>query len=568
MKKCMQCGAEMPGDEAFCSQCGAEFALNEVVQEPVMDSAVVIPEEVVDAAPVIEESVAVTEEEVKLEDVLDGVKEEIKPVEPIPEKPVCKKKIKWWHIAIPVIAVVAIVAALLLGPFFIYLSPKTVLAKSIGDTFQDLSARAEGTPLAVLSKAYDDTQKNSLTMNIDASQPLAGEIHFGIDIKTDNSTRQSQADIQMDLMGKEVDMNLYLDREVAAVNVDQVTGGDYYGVYYDTFGEDIRNNEFMYESLGEDNIEMYEELVDKVNQLMDLEVPTPEQQAESLGKYAEVFLDFVEEKDVQVGKAEVSLDGKTRNCKTIFFSITADEYVDLMLQLIDVAETDPMLLYYYKTNSFDVSAENWEELLDEEREILEENRDEDGTCTFTFYLHGGKVVQADMATENEEETGLLTVFFGSDASESDIVVRLEYEEDEEENAIEMTLSTQKDGDVVTETLYITEQEGDDDPFELELGYEWDRESGALNLYFQEIGEDKYELDCVLEGLENGFRFSIPAIQDLIESMGENTAGVEMSMDITMTTGAEIEVPKVKDIAKMTRTDVMNIAMKFAAIMEM
>ena len=49
-------------------------------------------------------------------------------------------------------------------------------------------------------------------------------------------------------------------------------------------------------------------------------------------------------------------------------------------------------------------------------------------------------------------------------------------------------------------------------------------------------------------------------------MGEDTEGIEMSIDITMTTGAEIEVPEtIKDIAKMTESDLMGIASK---IMEM
>ena len=88
------------------------------------------------------------------------------------------------------------------------------------------------------------------------------------------------------------------------------------------------------------------------------------------------------------------------------------------------------------------------------------------------------------------------------------------------------------------------------------------------LYFQEDDEDRYEVECVLEELENGFRFSIPAMEDLIEYMVEDTEGMKMSMDITMTTGAEIEVPEIKDIAKMTQLEVMSIAMKLMELMEM
>ena len=563
MKKCLQCGAEMPDEEVFCSECGAEAVLKEVVPEPAMEEAVITPNtEIVEAATATEEPSAVPEEEVKLEDVPDGAEEAFKPVESISEKPISKKKVKWWHIAVPVAAVVAIIATLLLGPFFIYLSPKTVLARALAATGEDLSARAEGTPLTVMSNAYDDTQKNSITMNIDASQPTVGEIHIGMDAKIDNSTRQSQVGIRMDWMGQEMDMNLYMDREVAAINVDMITGKDYYGIYYDTFGQDIRNNEFMYESLGEDNIEMYEELVDMAGQTMNLEVPTPEQQAESLKKYGDAILDFVIQTDASIEKASVSLDGKEKNCKAVSFVISHEEYAELFEELIDIAETDPLMIYYYQASTMVFSEDDWKEALDDLREDLAEFKEEgDGECEIIFYLHGGKIVQIDVAINDDSdgEWGC-SVNFGSDATQTDIIIS--GYDGEAESSFELILATEKDDDVVIETLYITESEDGKELLELELGYEWNRKSGDLCLYFQEGEGESGELNCVLEELKNGYRFSIPAIQDLIESMGEDAEGVEMSMDITMTTGAEIEVPEsIKDIAKMTQADMMKIASK-------
>ena len=86
MKKCMQCGTQIPDDEVFCSECGTELALNKEVQETLIEDAVVIStEETGETAPVLEE-------EANLEDVLDEVEAETKPAEPIPEKPVSKKK--------------------------------------------------------------------------------------------------------------------------------------------------------------------------------------------------------------------------------------------------------------------------------------------------------------------------------------------------------------------------------------------------------------------------------------------------------------------------------------------
>lgn len=554
MKKCLHCGTEISEETRFCSECGAEAAVSEEKQESVIEDAVVVP-----AADPVE--VANPVEEVKLEEVLDGVEADVKPVAPIPEKP-AKKKLKWWHIAVPAVLVVAIAAVLLLGPFFIYLAPKTVLARAFGQTMTDLSARAEGTPMTVMSKAYDESRKNTVKVEYDIFQEMLGNMSIAMDAKVDSSINQGLIGIELENMGQTVDMNLYMDREVAAFNMDMFTGEDYYGIYYDTFSDDIRANDFMFNTIGEENVEILEGAVDLIDQLMSLEVITPEQQAESLKKYGEVILAFAEEKDVQVGKAEASVDGKSKNCKTVAFTITREECAELMLELIDVAETDPVMIYYYKSSSMDINAENWKDTLDELREELEDVEDEGEECVFTFYLHGGKVVQADVAYEEPDNEWLVSVNLGSNAAAEDIVISGEFAEDDEEKSFEITLSTQKDGDVIAEKLHIVAQEDGEDPFELELGYEWDRESGDFILSFQDNDEISGELECVLEELENGYHFGIPAVEDLVESMGEDPEGIEMSIDITMTTGAEIEVPKtIKDIAKMTEMELMSIASK-------
>lgn len=556
VKKCAHCGNALPDEVLFCSECGSKFALN----EGQLDTASV-------------------EAEIKPKGIPGCVETDVASMEPVAEKPAKRKKIKWWHITIPAVLVVTVVAALLLRSFFIGRSPKAkpasensaqaaeteemVLGKAFSATATDLSARVEDTPLSVMSKAYSESRKNTVTLDYEIFEESLGDMRIGMVAKIDSSINQSHIGIDMDSMGQTVDMNLYLDREVAAFNMDMYTGDDYYGIYYDTFGEDIRNNEFMYESLGKESVVEIEEAVDIIDQVLGLEAITPKQQAESLKKYSEVILAFVEEQDMQVGKAQTSVNGKTKNCKTISFTITTEDYIELMLEMIDIAETDPMMIYYYKTTTTDFSEDGWAECLDELRDGIENLKDEgEGECVFTFYLHSGKVVQADAAYESSDAEWVFSVNFGNDASVNDIIISCEFVEGEEESTFDCTLSTEKEDDVITEALYIVTQTGDDEPFELELRYEWDRKSGDFILSFQDNDEISGELECVFEELENGYHFSIPAVEDLVESMGEDAGGIEMTIDISVTAGAEIEKPEtIKDIAKLTERDLMSIASK-------
>lgn len=542
MKKCLHCEAEMPDEEHFCSECGKEFMPN-------AEDCVSVADDALETGAAAAEPDVVPDEDVGF-------------AAPVAEKSEHKKKIKWWHIVVPVFFIVAIAAGLLLGPFFIYLAPEVVLAKALAATASDLSARVEGTPLAIVEKAYDESQKNTMTMDIDISQPLAGEMHLGMDAKVDGITKQTSLGIQVDGFGQELAMNLYMDREVAAVNMDLITGKNYYGIYYDTFGEDIRDNEFLYATIREENIVILEEIVDVVDQMMNLDVVTPEQQAESLKQYANVVLEFVSQRDAQITNGSVSVDGKEKNCKILSFALTNQDYAQLMLKLLDVAENDPVAIYYYKANTLDYKGEGWQEILDSERRIFEElkNQDDEGTCVISFCLYGGKVVQIGVAYYEPGNSGHFNVTFGKDASVSDIVLSGEIVEGEARSNFDITLSTQKEGDVVTEWLYITAEEEGEEPFHTEIGYEWDRESGDMCVYFQREDEKSYEVECILTELDNGYRFAITSVDDLLKSAGIATWGFDVSFDVSVTAGAEIEVPnKIKDIAKLTKLDMLKIA---------
>ena len=113
VKKCAHCGYALPDEVLFCSECGTKFAPNEEQLDTATVEAAVIPA----AEPVPEDpaQVAETEEaEIKPEAVPGGVETDVASVEPVAEKPAKRKKIKWWHITIPAVLVVAVVAALLL----------------------------------------------------------------------------------------------------------------------------------------------------------------------------------------------------------------------------------------------------------------------------------------------------------------------------------------------------------------------------------------------------------------------------------------------------------------------
>lgn len=572
--KCAFCGAELAENELVCSACGAQLqqppeeqTLPQHSTEPVDEILTEEPEKPVSTpCEASEEDVSEKEPEVILEEVLDSESTEstdkTETAAPVSEATASKKKLKWWYIAIPVALVIAIVAGLLLGPFFIYLAPKVVLAKALTATAEDLALRSEGTPVSVMNKAYDDSQKSTATMNMDLSVAMVGDLHIGMVAQMDSNQNQGHIAMDMELMGHEMDMNLYLDREVAAFNMDMITGKSYYGIYYDSFGEDIRKNGFLCEAIGEDNLVMMENAVDLLDKTMNLETITPEEQRECLKVYGEVLLSFIDERDSTVGKADAIIDGSHKNCKTVAFTVTESEFGELLDRLIDIAETDPLAINYYRSSTLDFSDEGWKTFLEEYREYAKElQKDGDGDCEILFYLSGGKVVQIDINYSGIEDGQVYecscSLNFGSNADTSDISLTGTVTEGEEETDFSAVLSTKKDGDKVQEELVLS---SDADDEEITLTYEWDCNSGDMQIFIEENGEIVIEMDCVFRELENGYQLSIPEFGDYVTELVGSPVRVDCSMDISVTAGAEIEVPKIKDITKLTELDLMRIFM--------
>ena len=226
---CKLCGAEMPDEAAFCPQCGG-------------------------------------------------------PKPPVQQK----KKVKWWMIVVPVLLVIVLAAALLWKPVYMHLMPEAALAKAAVNTVEELKARNEGSPFLVLAGAYDETQQNTVEMKLNYWDEYTGDVTLGMTAQYDRLAKQSQLEMAMAMYGQSFDIGMYVDDEVLAMNMSQLTGENYFGIVYETFSQDIRGNSLVFDALGEETVEVLEEYVDLIHSSMSQETAefSPSE------RYGEILIGF------------------------------------------------------------------------------------------------------------------------------------------------------------------------------------------------------------------------------------------------------------------------------------
>lgn len=175
-------------------------------------------------------------------------------------------KRKWWFILAA--------AALVIGVFcfrdvlMVRLFPKVVLSRSITDSFQQLDQRFENSPLRLVANAMDQKGHQRVSLKLDTATQFAGVAHYSMELQTQSSPRRIFGQGTVSTGGGTMDISVYLDGSCVAVSSEGLTDGQFYGITYDTFPQDIRSFELFSILAGEQTLNGWEESLKELQALM------------------------------------------------------------------------------------------------------------------------------------------------------------------------------------------------------------------------------------------------------------------------------------------------------------
>lgn len=571
---CKVCGAEIPEDSAVCPVCGNDSApeVTEMESVPMTE-----PVEVTEAA---QETEAVVHQEPETVTDMEAAPEtEVSQEYPAVPVEGEKKAVKWWMIAVPVAAVVfaAVLAVALMGDaIYIRIAPHAVLSEAIANTASDLSSRGEGTLWESVENAVGEEGKYTSQMDIALVYDTYMSGNLSIAGKNDLFNYQSQVDINgnLDVMGYvnyELGLDLYMDGDCLALNWAQATGGDYYGIVYDSFGEDIRSNELLSSGIDEESLTMFEEYIDMYREQLDLNTSVMDGM-EFSKEYGSVVIEFLKEHKALIGSETMtSEDGLALECSTITYTVTDAEMNALAKDLLAVLENDEavkmlyestMAMQQYADPEEDVS---WETYIADCYAALEEDAESDGVSTYCFYLYNERLVYADYSCKESEEEVTLSVGFGENAGEDDITILFTILTEDTDGEMEIILSREIEENTVSEKLNLCVSDYDIN-VDWDISYAWDKDSGDFTVDFSGImdGETaEFTLDMKLYEKEEGIFLEFPELFGLMASMYPEDAssfeGLSCNISYSILRGAEIAKPEFINIREITEEDVAGMS---------
>lgn len=435
-------------------------------------------------------------------------------------------KKKWWILLTAFILVFALAAGFFWDAITIRVAPKVVLTKALTTTISALRERVEGSPLSVLSRGLDREGKNTISLDLETSNQLLGDIRYTMNVQTENAPRRILAEGLVTSSGGILDLSLYLDGDFAAVSSKSLLEGNYYGITYDTFSQDIRKNSLLALLIGEETISGWESSLSGLRETMNSSYEMPEFSQEDIQSVLAGILAL----KAQVSRDTVTVNGAQRRCHKVTFSAIGPEIAAAAQEYLP-------------------------QLSDELRILVEQlKNDPESTASASFSLWKGAVVKAECSLFLQGKEQSLCMSLGADAAKDDIFIETAGREEGKLEKRSVTVSTTYDASTYKKKLEIVQIENgvQDRTF---IDYSWDRTSGAMGLHLTEGGED-IALDMNLQGTGEGFRLSTDQFEVLMGLLTDQENNGNSSCTMTVTKGASFDTPAYKNFDQWSMEDLL------------
>lgn len=525
---CEYCGSELQDGALICSQCGSIQSNDAYAQQEV-------PQSVQDpyAAQYAEQAYAQYPQYAEQEAVQQPFQEE--------PKPTVKKKPKKWLIPVAAVAAVVAAGAFLWQPILKMVSPQAYVGVMMKNTNSALEKRMDGTPAGILASSGECLNDGSVAVDVTYTDEYMGDIQGKVTLSSDVEEQKWEVKADISAMDVEADFNAYMDSNVFAIGSDALTGGDYYGLTYSSFEDDLRSSAFA-EMLDDEDIEMLTMLVDTVDSSID----TAANIEERLEPYMNVLTEYVKGLESKNGSEKIELDGKQRNCSTVAFTVDQSDLVDLLGDMLDLLEKEPE----FEDLAEAIGEGSWSEIMEMARDGLDEvNEMIDAEATVTYYVYNSKVVDVkiEVLLENpdgdEEIKVELDVCYGTNPKKSDIVIQCAANVDGEKATIKAVYSDGWEGDDYKSTTTVVVKAAGEKVAEIEQKTKWNKESGKLTI---SAGAEGEELSCSMKLIEteSGFELSVDDVYEFICELDPTFSEDEFdcSVKLTFAEGASISTP--------------------------
>ena len=413
------------------------------------------------------------------------------------------KKFRVGVVVLTAVVLVLVLVAVFWDSILLYAAPKTVILKSLTSICTQLEARFENSPLQMVVRNLDLGGENTAQIRADTSNKLLGDIHYDMTVQTNTAEHQLLAQGTAGTKKHALDLALYLDENFLAVSSEELVQGNWYGITYETFAEDIRKIPLLPYVLRDGLIEKWEDSLRNIQGQMLRTYSLPDTGGMTQGELFEM-LGWLLLLPGKISDDQILIDGETTMCKRIDYSASGEQVAEYLGQ-------------------------------------------EDAQIDVSFYLYEMAVVRVKMSYAAGEEWVTGDLFLGVDPAAETLVLDLEQVCDGQQTSWSASVWTRCEGTQYSEKWTFVK-----DGAENQLVYDWDTASGELGLtYNREI-----TASLTMQEREEGLWMQTEDMPQLLQIIDPSRKPLNSPVICSMTVqkGSSISEPEYKNLDQWSLED--------------
>lgn len=422
-----------------------------------------------------------------------------------------------WVIGILIFAIIILFAFLFWDAILIRVAPKAVLSTALTDVFAQLEARFQNDPLWIILNTIDPEGAYTADVVLKTDTEQLGPVTYDMILQTDTKNHRFLADGTVSMHEKQLDLSLYLDTEFMAVSSDDLSVGNYYGITYESFLDDIRSIPLLGYFISDSILSQWDASVQNIRTTISKNYTAyqvPKISREDMNKMILGLLTL----PCEVENRAVPVDSIVLDCQAVTYRFNSDQMKGL-----------PMDMPF---------AEN-------------------AAVQVIFYLHKNTLVKAQLCCTTDNDSTMYGLTLGMNPSEGILRFQRIQQSDGKYDDCLLFSETHRSDDIYTQTWNFCRSTGEQTA-QITLNYNWEPTSGKLDLRYNGAAEP---IQFVLIGTESGFQIQTEHFSELIpliiqdEQIG-NLRPISGIMNVAK--GARIAPPDYKNLDQWSIEDLFTL----------
>lgn len=393
---------------------------------------------------------------------------------------------------------------------------------------EQLECRYESSPLHLIENIIDPSGCYQTDLQVETNLDYVGPVRYDMDLQTQMTPLRIAGTGTVVTGGKALDLSLYLDRKFAAVSSDSLVDGNYYGITYDSFSQDIRSYELLAALIGEDTISQWEDGVSALADTMSVELKQPEFSMDDIRTALFAVLAL----KPQVSKQQTEISGEVTKVDAVTFEATGQ-------QICKAAQPHQ--------NELTPQLSAW---------IDDIKNDPDFLVQSVFFLDRGVLARLEIVFRYSGGSSIVSVLPGDTANSQPLVLEVEMQEGEDLNRFKFCVDTVSDVESYQEEILLT-QTSNGVQSSYTMNYNYDLSSGEMDLSLVRDGK-KAHLKMHLAGEGERLTISTQNASPLMDLFRETPLKSPAICTLTIAPGGAVTIPEYRNLDQWSMEDLWTL----------